>query len=76
MWQNARRDLSVLPEEADAKALFNLYRTARPAYLGVTPPISTDPPSERHKQMTESLMAELKAQNQFESAEDGRLRWV
>lgn len=36
--------------------------------------VSTEPPSERHRQITESLMAELKAQNQFESAEDARLR--
>jgi len=46
------------------------------AYLGVTPPISTDPPSDRHKQITESLMTELKARNVFESAEDARLREV
>lgn len=51
-----------------------LQCTTRQPYLGVTPPISTDPPSERHKQITETLMAQLRAMNQFESAEDARLR--
>lgn len=53
-----------------------VHRSGRPAYLGVTPPISTEPPTERHKQMTETLMAELKANKIFESAEEGRLRYV
>jgi hypothetical protein len=59
-----------------AHHLHSCCSSTRPAYLGVTPPISTEPPSERHKQMTETLMAELKAQGQFESAEDARLRYV
>ena len=43
-------------------------------YPGVTSPISVEPPSERHKQITVSLMAQLKAMNQFESQEEARQR--
>lgn len=44
--------------------------------LGVTPPISTDPPKPADVNATKGLMNELLKQNQFESKEDGRLRYV
>jgi hypothetical protein len=44
--------------------------------LGVTPPISTDPPKPADINATKGLMNELLKQNQFESKEDGRLRYV
>ena len=39
-------------------------------FMGVSPPLSTDPPSETDLRLSESLMAELKAQNNFESQEE------
>ena len=44
--------------------------------LGVTPPISLSGPSARDLEMTNSLEAELRARNVFESAEEARLREV
>lgn len=44
------------------------------AYKGVSPPLSTDPPSEQDLKLNEALMTELKAQNNFESPEDTEKR--
>ena len=44
--------------------------------LGVTPPISLSGPSARDLEMTNSLEAELRARNVFESADEARLREV
>lgn len=38
-------------------------------YLGVSSPLSTDPPSEFDMKLSEALMNELKAQNNFETPE-------
>ncbi|KAF7965677.1 hypothetical protein HWV62_9107 [Athelia sp. TMB] len=45
-------------------------------YLGVTPPISTSESNEREKEVTLTLMEELKKQGTFESAEAARIREV
>jgi len=45
-------------------------------YLGVTPPISTSESSEREKEVTASLMDELRRQNTMESEEESRTRSV
>ena len=47
------------------------YRT----YLGVTPPISTAPPTKRDEVVTETMMAELRRQGVFESEEESRTRY-
>ncbi|KAF7322025.1 hypothetical protein MKEN_00725200 [Mycena kentingensis (nom. inval.)] len=47
---------------------------AAPGYLGVTPPISVAQPSEREREITVSLMNELRNQNSFESDEESRRR--
>ncbi|KAF8272098.1 Poly(A) polymerase central domain-containing protein [Lactarius quietus] len=43
-------------------------------YLGVTPPISTSESSEREKEVTATLMEELRRQNTMESEEESRTR--
>lgn len=45
-----------------------------PSYLGVTPPISTMESNEREKEVTMTLMEELRRQNTFESEEEARTR--
>jgi poly(A) polymerase len=45
-------------------------------YLGVTPPISTGESSDREKEVTTTLMQELRRQNTFESEEESRRRWA
>jgi poly(A) polymerase len=45
-------------------------------YLGVTPPISTSESSEREKEVTATLMEELRRQNTMESGEEARKRCV
>jgi len=45
-------------------------------YLGVTPPISTSESSEREKEVTASLMDELRRQNTIESEEETRTRYL
>ncbi|WVN87612.1 uncharacterized protein L203_102795 [Cryptococcus depauperatus CBS 7841] len=42
--------------------------------LGVTPPISTDPPKESDLKASEALLADLVALNQFESDQERRVR--
>jgi poly(A) polymerase len=44
------------------------------SYLGVTGPISTEESNEREKQVTATLMEELRRQNTFESEEESRTR--
>ena len=46
------------------------------SYLGVTPPIATHESSQREKEVTVTLMEELRRQNTFESAEESRTRYV
>ena len=46
----------------------------RPGYLGVTPPISTNESNEREKEVTESLIGELRRQNTIESEEETIIR--
>jgi poly(A) polymerase len=43
-------------------------------YLGVTPPIATTESNEREKEVTETLMDELRRQNTFEGPEEARKR--
>jgi poly(A) polymerase Pap1 len=45
-------------------------------YLGVTPPISTAPSTDREREVTVTLMEELRRQNVFESEEESRNRCV
>lgn len=45
-------------------------------YLGVTPPISTSESTEREKEVTVTLMEELRRQNMFESEEESQLREI
>lgn len=53
---------------------FFLIRSSR--YLGVTPPISTSVSTEREKEVTITLMDELRRQNMFETEDESQLRWV
>ncbi|KAG5351914.1 hypothetical protein C0989_004590 [Termitomyces sp. Mn162] len=46
------------------------------SYYGVTPPISTGESSEREKEVTVTLMEELRRQNVFESEVDSRTREI
>ncbi|KAF8659131.1 hypothetical protein AX16_001901 [Volvariella volvacea WC 439] len=48
--------------------------TEQPKYLGVTPPISVAESSPREKEVTVTLMEELRRQNTFESEEESRRR--
>ncbi|KAG0702422.1 Poly(A) polymerase [Suillus ampliporus] len=48
--------------------------TTEKVYLGVTPPISTAESTEREKEVTATLMEELRRQNTFESVDEARLR--
>ncbi|KAG1735694.1 poly-A polymerase [Suillus paluster] len=48
--------------------------TTEKGYLGVTPPISTAESTEREKEVTATLMEELRRQNTFESVDEARLR--
>lgn len=43
---------------------------------GPNKPLSLDPPSKRDLELNESLLAELKAQKNFESAEESKKRLV
>ncbi|KAK6904611.1 poly(A) polymerase [Kwoniella mangroviensis CBS 10435] len=43
-------------------------------YLGVTPPISTDPPKENDVKSSEALMGDLVSLNQFESEQERKVR--
>jgi len=43
-------------------------------YLGVTPPIAVNESSGREKEVTLTLMEELRRQNVFESEEESRTR--
>lgn len=45
-------------------------------FLGVSPPLSTEMPKPRDTELYESLMAELKAQNNFEAPEQTQKRLV
>ncbi|KAG1901661.1 Poly(A) polymerase [Suillus fuscotomentosus] len=47
--------------------------TTEKGFLGVTPPISTAESTEREKEVTATLMEELRRQNTFESVEEARL---
>ncbi|EDR12242.1 uncharacterized protein LACBIDRAFT_311442 [Laccaria bicolor S238N-H82] len=47
-----------------------------PSYLGVTPPISTMESNEREKEVTMTLMEELRRQNTFETEEEARTREI
>lgn len=53
---------------------YRMLRESSPAYLGVTPPISTAGPSKREDEVTVTLMQELRDQNRFESEEEARTR--
>ncbi|KAL0950111.1 hypothetical protein HGRIS_010109 [Hohenbuehelia grisea] len=45
-------------------------------YLGVTPPISQNESTEREKEVTATLMEELRKQNTFETEEESRTREI
>lgn len=45
------------------------------AYLGVSPPLSDDPPKARDNELNDQLVSELKAQNNFESQEETQKRY-
>lgn len=53
---------------------FNTFHLC--SYLGITPPISTQESNEREKEMTTTLMEELRRQNTFESEEESRTRYA
>lgn len=44
------------------------------SFLGVTPPIATSESSEREKEVTITLMEELRRQKTFETEEEARTR--
>lgn len=44
------------------------------SYLGVTPPIAITESNEREKEVTVTLMEELRRQNMFESEQEARIR--
>ncbi|TFK25979.1 polymerase [Coprinopsis marcescibilis] len=46
------------------------------SYLGVTPPISTAESTDREKEVTVTLLEELRRQNTFESEEESRTREI
>jgi poly(A) polymerase len=45
-------------------------------YLGVTPPIAITDSTEREKEVTASLMDELRRQNTIESEEETKTRYL
>ncbi|RUS26306.1 hypothetical protein BC938DRAFT_470944 [Jimgerdemannia flammicorona] len=45
-------------------------------YLGVTPPVSTNHPTQMELDLTDSLVESLRAHNLFESPEEARKRYV
>lgn len=45
-------------------------------YLGVTPPISEAPPTQRDLAVSETLIQELKSRNIYEAPAEGRNRCV
>jgi poly(A) polymerase len=47
-----------------------------PEYLGVSAPLSTEAPKPRDNELHDQLLAELKAQNNFESPEETLKRLV
>ncbi|PPQ68594.1 hypothetical protein CVT26_003383 [Gymnopilus dilepis] len=47
-----------------------------PSYLGVTPPISTNESSTREKEVTVTLMEELRRQKTFESEDEAKTREI
>lgn len=49
--------------------------TSRKQY-GITPPISTTPPTPREEELTASLKAEMIARGAYESAEESKLRYA
>ena len=49
-------------------------QVVRGRYLGVTPPIATTESNEREKEVTVTLMEELKRQKTVESPEESRTR--
>ncbi|KAM6496148.1 polymerase [Amanita muscaria] len=46
------------------------------SYLGVTPPIAVSESTEREKEVTQSLMEELRRQSSFESGEESKRREI
>ena len=60
-----------LPHSGLSRWILSLCR-----FLGVTPPISTSESNEREREVTTSLMEELKRQGTFESEEESKTRWV
>ncbi|GAA5826605.1 hypothetical protein JCM10212_003585, partial [Sporobolomyces blumeae] len=46
-----------------------------PHYLGVTPPISTTPPTPRDQEISQTLIQELRDRGIYEGAEEGRNRY-
>lgn len=46
------------------------------SYLGVTPPISVVESNSREKEVTVTLMEELRRQNTFESEEEAKTRYA
>ncbi|KAF9462051.1 poly-A polymerase [Collybia nuda] len=52
------------------------YMSSDTGYLGVTPPIATTESNEREKEVTVSLMEELRRQNTFESEQEARTREI
>ena len=52
------------------------HSLCRVRYLGVTPPISTSESSPREKEVTATLMEELRKQGIFESEEESKRRYA
>jgi poly(A) polymerase len=47
-----------------------------PSYLGVTPPISSQPPTARDLEVSKTLIEELKTRGIYENPAEGRNRYV
>lgn len=53
-----------------------MFESRQPKQYGVTPPITTFPPTEKEIERNQALIEELKKQNSFESPEETHKRYV
>lgn len=72
--QNGWVSIALQRSSATLKRLNGPHRTHK--VYGVTNPISEAPASKEETKTTELLMAELRARNTFEKADDARARCV
>ena len=64
-----------VPSPAIRMVAHVLFRSP-PQYLGVTPPVSVSEPTSREKEITLSLMEELRRQGAFEREQESKTRCV